>query len=300
MLEFKLNDENNKILTTKEQNARYDLTKPIIFLDQETALVNPSPISESFNSCYDYLDHTLKADKNTAMELKQNLYLINLSTIARDNIVFNIVEKIISDTIRSTNSALEQGYLNQVGLKNYICFTIDPSLALYKKDISSYIKNCLFDIADHCKMRRNDETEKDLLMYCTEKEPIRYLLEVANNIGIGIISRINSEIERSVRYFCDVYRYDNQLFADRNDIVSLINETFKGIDKNAGNHYWLYVEYALGKALYDDLSISYNVIMQDIRNTLCNPDSLAYAFIFNALYDAKNNCNNIEKKDIED
>jgi hypothetical protein len=298
MLEFKLNDENNKILTTKEQNARYDLTKPIIFLDQETALVNPSPISESFNSCYDYLDHTLKADKNTAIELEQRLYLINLSTIARDNIVFNIVEKIISDTIRSINSALEQGHLNYVGLKKYICFDIEPSLALYRKDISSYIRNCIFDIADIYKMRNNkNKKENDLLLYCLEKEPIRYLLEVANNIGIGIISRINSEIERSARYLCDIYRYDKQLFPDRNDLITLINDTFKGIDKNAGNHYWLYVEYALGKALYDDLSVSYNVIMQDIRNTLCNPDSLAYAFIFNALYAAKNSYNNIEKKD---
>ena len=301
---FNIN-EKMEILTEEQEKERRDLVCPIVFLDKKTSLTNSTPISESMNMAHNYLDYQIT--DNQALKMNDRDLFIDLSYISLQNTTFNITNKIINDSLKSVFSALEQSYIIKTHILDFVplfnsirnCLTNEE----FYKELSGNIQSFYRSIAIESKRNKIE-----LYIYCTTKECETYCAQIANNLFLSIISRINFAIETSVDVTVDKF-IDSESVIDKNyndSIVerfkSIIIDTFKGIDKNSKGHFWLYSKYAISKAIYDEVSVCYSAILNNINLTITNTDTLAYTLLYDAMFVSdciKNSKNKLKNKQLD-
>lgn len=272
-------DDNNrtKILSNEDEKNRSELTCPIVFLNKDTVLTNSTPVTESFNMMYKHLDYILGNDIDKCLDVNKK-YLHNLSYLSIDNAVFNIVHRIVNDSLKSVFSALEQSYIFKTEILNYINLeTI--RLSLLNDEYINYLIGRV-ETFYRTAISKSIDNRMDLFLTVASKEFQIYSSQVAQGIFISIISRINNSIEVSVDRTIDFYMREENFSDDVTLFAKKIIEVFKGIDKNANGHFWLYAKYALSKAIYDEVSLCYNSILDNINNIILNLDILCCASIY--------------------
>lgn len=288
MIKFNEHEDIKNYLSKKEIDERKDLIKPIVFLDEETVITNSTPNTESLDLNLRRMDVILTApDKSclsgTSVAALPTAKIFELSSDCIDNTVYIVANKIANAAFLSLGSAIDKSYINSTGLLEYI-----PIRAILNKllleDIFEHdsfyqiIKNYYYGIINIRNLPRC-EKKPDIFLSLVDKDTKTFTAHYAQNVALYIISKINNTIERTVIESVNKYNHCPL----KEEFANLVKSIFKGIDKDQDGNFNTYTAYAICKAIYDEISICYPSIIDDITSTISNPDISSSALVYEAI-----------------